>query len=45
MKYVSREDRSAVFPGEPSFAQLLHFDVLTVSTEDHKYPVNKQTTT
>lgn len=43
MKYVSREDRSTPFPGEPSFAQLPHFDVLTVPTEDHKSPVDKQT--
>lgn len=43
MNYVSGEDCSAPFPGEPSFAHLPHFDVLTVPTEDRKSPVDKQT--
>lgn len=35
MKYISREDFNAAFPGKPSFTQLLHFDVIIVSPEDH----------
>lgn len=34
MKCTSREDFHAAFPGKLSFAQLLHFDMITVPTED-----------
>lgn len=45
MKYSPREDFSAAFIGKISFAQLLHFDMKMVLTENHNYTFSKQSTT